>query len=703
MATATGDPSRVFDGFTNLQTGVDGGRSPSLILQTSVAAASNTTFRGSYAQTRDSWSNRPITVPSSLANRWTGIYQGSEFYDGEGVPSGWLISRGGRIFFLDASTFALKEITISATVTVTTAFTVNALNELDTVNVSDAEEFTVGQNLLIDSGSFQVKAIFSNSIQVQYQGGFVSLPHTVAAGDVVQDSSGNSIAAYDQNQETDDFVFIFQAEKWGIILAGQHSPLIWDGNKLRRSGVNEIPPGILGAYGWGRIWITLPDRRSFVAGNLVGDQSGGGTAQEGFRDSILKFTENNFLNGGGTFSIPQNAGKINTMQFLATQDTSLGMGVLLVGTQRMIFSVNAPVDRTTWQNLTYPIQTVSLLDYGPEGPRSSVSINGDMWYRSFDGYRSFIVARRQFGMPGNTPMSQEVSPILSFDTLDLLFWGSGIYFDNYMIQTISPFRTAAGVLHRGFVVINFDLISDLRQKLPPAWEGVWSGLNIFQITKGRIDNEERAFCFVMGNDIELWEISGDLGPSSLTLTSRGAQKGSTGDSINGVTTPIAAFIETQSYAFGSPFTLLKLRMAEFYIDDIADNVTVTVKFQPDQYPDWITWGTFSFCATVSQCTFTSSLNNVCQVFKANAAQYAARVTLPQPQEALCSVIAGRPLNFGFEFQLRIEWTGHCRFRVMRLHANLVDLPSEGECAVAPTCVAFPFCDTNYFAYSSRGS
>jgi hypothetical protein len=678
------DKARVLDGFTNLSTGMDAGKSKSLILASSVANACNVSFRGSYVHTRPPWTNIPITVPASLTSRWTGIYQGAEFYDGQGVASGWIISRGGLIFFLDSSNFTLKEITVQTPVTVTVDFTVPALNATLNIEVTTQSVFSVGQTIVIDGGQYQVQNLFTNEILAEYLGGSTT-GATVKSGDAITDTSGNQLIFYDANQSTDDFVYIFQAEQYGIILAGQESPLIWDGNSLRRAGVNEIPPGILGAYGWGRIWITLPDQRSFVAGNLVGDQSSG-TAQAGFRDAILKFTDNNFLNGGGTFTIPVNAGKITTMQFLATQDTSLGVGVLLVGTTNAVFSVNAPVDRTTWQNLSYPIQTVSLIDYGPEGPRNSVSVNGDMWYRSVDGIRAFMVVRRYFGDPGNVPMSHEMDPVLSDDTDDLLFYGSGIYFDNKLLETFSPLRTPNGVQHRGMVSINYDLISDLRQKLPPAWEGVHTGVQILQLTKGRINDVERGFMFVAGpSNLELWEI----------------QRQGLHDSITPIKTYIASWMITRSFSFSSTFQLKKLYMLELYLDDIADEVRMTVKFQPDQYPDWVLWGTLQFCASVTQCQLSATVNGVCQVFKTNARQYAARVLLPQPPEALCNSIPGMPpLNLGYEFALKIEWQGHVQVRHCQLHAKVVDQPMEGYCQAAAACAAFPICGLNYFTYSS---
>jgi hypothetical protein len=424
-----------------------------------------------------------------------------------------------------------------------------------------------------------------------------------------------------------------------------------------------------------------------VAGDLVFGPSG--TAQNGFRDAILKFTENTFLNEGGSFGVPYNAGPITAMQFLATQDTSLGVGVLLVGTTNMVFSVNAPVDRTTWKNLQYPIQTISLIDYGPEGPRSAISVNGDMWYRSLDGIRSFIVARRLFGSPGNTPMSHEVT-ILDDDTNALLFFGSWVLFDNRIFMTVSPFmQPNQQVAHRGLIVMNFDLVSDLRQKQAPAWEGISTGLNVLQIGKARIKDDERCFIWAQGaTDLELWEVSTE-GIADEFTTAPGGR-------VTVTSKPIAALLQTRAEDYGVPMELKRLVMGEIYLEDIADNVTLTISFKPDQYPNWITWQTIALCSTVTQC----APNVDACIFQVNARGYAARLTLPQPADT-CNGITGKPMREFHECQFQLTWTGNVTIKRFFTHIKLQTQPTEGSCPPTVQCVVFPSCPDNFFTYDSH--
>lgn len=688
----------VFDGWTSLEGGVDSGISPSLIARNQVASACNYSFRDAFIKTRPPWINLPLEfVNDAVESRFSGKFQGSVFYQSRFGTSGFVVSRGGKLFLITLGiTNVVSEITPTLVIVTTEDFTVPAPAGSVVVFVNSETELEVGDNIIIDSGSYTITNRATGEITVTYNGGAANA--TAEAGSSILTAGGDPIIEFQTNPGFLDFVHLFVAENYVIVLAEQQKPVIYDGFSARRAGIGEIPSGVLGVYGWGRIWITLNDRKSFVAGDIVRGPSG--TAPLDYVDSILKFTENDFLNEGGAFGVPFNAGLITSMNFLNTQDTSLGIGVLLIGTTNMVFSVNAPVDRTTWKNLEYPIQTVSLLDYGPQGPRSTISINGDMWYRSVDGIRSFIVARRDINVWGNTPMSREIDPVLNFDTENLLFYGSSVLFDNKFFITVSPYQGDIGMAHRGLECINFDLISNLRGKSSPAWEGIKSGVNIFQVLKGTIHNTERMFAFVNSedDDVELWEMKPETNSGYYDQFTE----------IEGINseitrTSIQSWLDTKSYDFGNPLQPKLLNMAEIFMDEIVDTVTLVIKFKPDQYPTWLTWATISICANVSQCTVATPGEFSCTVWAQRQKQYAARIRLPEPPET-CNTIAGTPVNRGHEFQFRFEQTGHARIRMFRAHAIPQQLDTVGECPGEAECKTFEACDEDWFTYSiNRGS
>ncbi len=485
---------------------------------------------------------------------------------------------------------------------------------------------------------------------------------------------------------TIDFVHIFQGEQYGIFLGLQQKPVIFDGNSSRTAGPKEIPSGVIGLYAWGRIWVALSDFRTFAAGDLV--YSITNTTAD-----ILGFTENTFLNEGGFFAVPSSAGTITAMLALATIDTSLGIGPILIGTSTSMISVNAPVDRTTWKNLTYPIQTISLLDYGPVGPRSTLSAFNDVWFRSLDGVRSFIIARRNTISPGNVPLSHEVSPVLDADTDDLLFKGSSVVFQNRLMQTVAP-RTVedSGVVHDGLAVINFDALSTIAGKQPPIWEGFWCGLSILQVLKGRIHGTERAFAIALNEDngvIELWEFTRESAGGFYDT-----YRSVSGSNTTLVRTSIGTTLHTKRYEWER---LVKLITGELYLDEIVDEITLTIKFKPDEYPEWITWTTLHLCASVSQCSISTPEQFTCHIWKPKARGYAARILLPRPPES-CNVQAGMLIDRGYAFQFRLEGTGHFQTRKFRPHLRVESDKMEGECPGVAVCTSFEHCDDAWFSY-----
>lgn len=686
MASVNTDRSRAHFALNIATGGMDGGSNPSLIMPDQYALGINVTNRGNFLRTRNPWGNLPLSFHDGdgTEERWSGKFQGAMVYQGfTPDQTCWIVSRGGKLFKIAKTTRIITEITPVTLITTTENFTIPIIGNTVVVQVISESPFATGNTVVIAGAEYIVSNRGTNTLTLTNVSGVATT--VISSGTPIYFLSGVQAKEWQTHDPNAELIYMFQAELWAIICRGQFRTVFFDGVSSRVAGFREIPPCVLGAYGWGRIWYTLNDYRSYGAGDIIYGDSG--TVAYRGRDAILKVTENDFLNEGGTFSAPQNAGPITSMQFLETQDTSLGVGVLLMGTTNGVFSNNAPIDRTQWKNLTYPIQTISLLDYGPQGPRSTISVNADMWHRALDGVRSFIVARRNFGQPGNTPVSFEVSNVLRQDTQFLLPFGSATQFDNRLLMTVAPHRTDNGIEHKGIAVINFDLVSTLRGKLPISWEGLYTGLNIMQVLKGTIDGNERGFIFAVNDDdeIELWEMFKDGTYDTFQE----------GDVIT--RTPIESVIETRLSNFGvRPDDMLKLRMGMLWIDDIVDTVTVTIKWRPDELPTWILWKSFTICADVSQCEPPPA----CAVWKPKARGYRARYSLPQPPES-CSEV-GIPVILGFELQFRIEITGHARLKMFRAAANIETVPMEGSdaCTNKP-CQVINGCGIGFFNYTSR--
>ena len=287
----------------------------------------------------------------------------------------------------------------------------------------------------------------------------------------------------DPNPSVLEKAYMVQAEQYVIIQDGQSLPVIYDGATCRRSLGDEVPIGSGPmAYGMGRLWVA--DGDTYLAGDLVGGATG-----------VLKFTENTYFNEGGRFTIPLQSGQITSMQFTAAPNTSLGQGELLVATPDSVFSCQVPTDRTIWKNLTYPTQTILLITNGSQSQEAMTVVNSDVFMRSKDGIRSIIQAVRNFKELGNVPVSREMERILPFDSDRLQKYTSAIVFDNRFLMTAAPRPITNGCYFENIVALDFDLISSMGERLPAAYDGVWSGLNALRLIKGRFNGVDRAFAF----------------------------------------------------------------------------------------------------------------------------------------------------------------------------------------------------------------
>lgn len=406
------------------------------------------------------------------------------------------------------------------------------------------------------------------------------------------------------------------------------------------SYIPEVPVGKMGAYSMGRNWMALANGRTYWASDLVGSSSG--IPSLGGRDAVLKYITNTLLQQGGNFIVPGASSNITAIIGTTQLDTSLGQGPLAVLTNGAVYSNQAPPDNTTWASLTFPIQTVSLSGAGALSQESTQAVNGDTIFRSIQGLSSLIIARRDFNVWGNVPISREVGPILAADSPSLLGYCKAIYFDNRYLVTASPTSSSQGVYHTGIIALDFDPLSSLRGKLPAVYDGLWTGLNVLHLLKGTFQGVERAFAFHLNIDdkkIELWEI-----------TSTGQ-----GQFFDNNTTAISFRMEGPGMNFGqtNPKTqkLLRLVDGEINIDSLIGTVHFQAFYKPDQYPNWIPW--YSWDETAS--------GNISPNFR-------PRIGLGEPSPRFMDPSTNRPMREAYTFQFALVITGQCRFRGARFWA-----------------------------------
>lgn len=474
-------------------------------------------------------------------------------------------------------------------------------------------------------------------------------------------------------------------------------------------------------------------------------------ANVGALSDILRFSETTYLDEGGSLQVPSALGRITGMIFMPVQDTGTGQGDLLVFSDQGVVSFSVSVPRSVWKE-TAGFQRVAFSTVGATSHESLVTSNGDIFFRSFDGLRTYRNARAELNAFGQVPISAELNSILPYDTTSMLTTCSAIVFDNRLLFTASPkidytnFSNNRPELLRPITfsmiaALDFTTLSSVGGKRAASYDGVWRGFDVTRLVTGLILGKSRAFAFCVDYTTDasnsLWEITTDSPYDERADTSP---------------VPIKSILETRTFALGSPSEIKKLIRADFWISNLRGSTDFDVYWRPDEYPCWRTWHSFTRCAQVENCIipgvateFNQAANTVTINFRSSAIQYyrisqGGIFTLPlqftdgpddsaiisnaltlagishssvtrsggpfpnysylitgigsdvliipvkDPATLACSEefvvknlqpqyrpqirmptppedadpIVGRPYYFGNDFQLRIEWLGHCR-------------------------------------------
>jgi hypothetical protein len=680
-------PRTLYDSIGSLSGGVNEGISPLELPPNTMSAAVNTTIRGGFVTHRAAYTKKTVeftdedTQTAFQGNR----FQGGCFYFGDDQLSSLMAMVSGRLFqiqFQTDDTITCREITISGGVTNPNRNQAWLWQSEKYVIVQDGQSnpiFFDGTGTAARSNygtptvvTTTTTSDFASGDGIPEVGTFDDIDLTAVTSLVV----GNTVTF--QNIGTFQVLAIAGLTVTLLNIAaypvGQTVPIPTTVSYSVSVGT-QLPPGRMGAYGMGRNWICLTDGKQFVASDIVGGASG--TAANNFRDAPLYITENLFIKGGGNFTVPGSVGDIQAMTFAATLDASLGQGPLQVFTANTVFSCQAPVDRLTWQSINNPILTESLIAFGATGQWSTVLANGDILFRSPDGERSLILARREFNTWGNVPISREVATYLNTDDPGLLPWSSAIVFDNRLLLTAGTTNSEQGVYFKGIVPLNFDPLSTIRGKQPSVWDsGIWTGLNVLQLLTGRVNGVPRAFAFVLNTNpgfekIELWEIHKSYDP---TLPA-GAQPGVPIYDNNGFQDlPITWRFDSSALRFGIPeqdHKLLALSNGELWVGDLRGTVTFQTQYRADQYPCWTNWHQWQECQSATSSDSRPG--------------FRPRMGLGQPTGTGCDPTNNRPARNGFTFQVRTIINGHCVLFGEYFEAQEQMQPVYAFAACSPAC------------------
>jgi hypothetical protein len=529
---------------------------------------------------------RFIAIQGAILVQGAIVYQDPR----EGNPSQMIVVADGNIYtlnFEDASCFLLNPtdgISPDVPVYMTQA-------ERFLVIQTGKDEPRVYDGYLLRRASYYGDQVIPIGKQMAYGQGrlFVAVNEgaEIVAGDLVFGGSTTNVAITSSSAANP--AVITTAKDHGFVA----------GDQITIQGHSSSPP-INSTYTVG----TTSSTTTFTIPVAVTSAGKGGFVSRfnaGQDSDLLRFTENTFLNEGGSFAPTGKVGRITGLVFLPVQDTSTGQGDLIAFCERgaVTFQVSAPRDQ--WKNLQ-GFQRVLFDNIGSTSD-SIIPVNGDLFFRSREGngIRTYRNARAEADGYGQTPVSAEIDPVLKQDTQWMLDRVSFANFDNRLLMTCLPKqypRRAATpesaaefaeepvpTLYDGIAVLDFQSVSTGRGKAAAVFDGVWTGLRIYKLVQGTFDGEPRCFAVCQHEDAtgrrnEIWEVSRS---DEYDTPVEGPRL-------------INAGIVTRSYDFRDTMSLKKLLRCDLWFDDIGggpDNLfTCSLAYRPDDYPNFTTWQTF---------------------------------------------------------------------------------------------------------------
>lgn len=544
----------------------------------------------------------------------------------------------------------------------------------------------------IPSGRFQGAFIFRSRI--------IDYLAVVVDGALYLINLATGVRIYCDTFPTTDFdrAYFVQADRYLIVQNGitrptENWPIIMDSQLLLDNGTVQIftsesgwaylgdqvnynakrvPIGTHMAYGQGRLFVTVSrlwdngllsgsaqwlyqaPNKYFVAGDILAPDN---------PDSVLAFTELDYLAQGGAFSLPTEHGEVTGMQFYRNAATGTGVGELIVAGEYGLsaFGVGAP--RAQWADISLAQSLFS--NHGVESDRAFIPVNNDLAFRSVDGIRFMRFSKSDSEGSGSLvslPQSMEISTLLDLDSATERHASSMACVDERVFLTTGAAELAdATVNTKAFSFIApLDLYvigatqadKNFNAKGTPAFDGLWNGpemLQILNIPRGD-DSFLGAISRVSDTQTELWI----LDPTA---------------TYDGESDRPLCRVETKSFEWGDPTVLKEFKFAEVWLSDLRGPLDITMYWRSDNYALWVKCNSIH----VEACDTGE-----------RQARYALRFS--PTAEGMFDPVSNRTLTKGYEFQFCLEWRGVAMIEKVRLISMPQPLPTPNVGCDIEVCV-----------------
>jgi len=406
-------------------------------------------------------------------------------------------------------------------------------------------------------------------------------------------------------------------------------------------------PGTVMGFAHGRIHMvprylpsTTDNGRTLILSSDVTDVEDPSTC--------LYVTEDYYLSEGGPLSLPLEMGYIYGVAPFRNNQTGTGYGSLVVFARRGVCAFDMSIPRSQWKADDQQLGQVLFFGPGTTSPWSIFSVNGDLAYRGPDGIRFIRYTGSNLqggsGVLSNIPQSAEMSPYLDADLSDYMPYVSGSVCNNRL------YMTTGGTGIRCFqaaIVLDLAVVSGFQGAEAPIYNGIWQlpgQAPIAQVLTAYRDDIEAQYAFAEGPELYRLDETAVLDEGGARIRSR---------------------IVTKLFDFDTAVNVLRLKFIELGLSDLYHDVDITMRFRPEGFPLWTTFGTKHI--EVPEGSLPQRRRKVRLGF------YNALLDSCDPaiQEILCQ---------GQAFQIMLEFEGYNKVNYMRLVVSDLGDDKADPCA-----------------------
>jgi len=281
-------------------------------------------------------------------------------------------------------------------------------------------------------------------------------------------------------------VWIQQRNKWIVAQDGVSPPAVSEGDLITQEVTpTGIPIGTLMADGWHRMVVVSPDRRRIYFSDHEMDPN----------STPISFTQQtDYYATARYFEFPPSLGKIMGLAFTPFQDSSTGIGPLVVWGEAGTRAYNIAVPREQW--VTSDISQTILPSVGASSFFSYADKGSQLVFRDHNGRIRTIKNAQQFeATDADITNDFPIQPLLESEDKVLAQHSRAVSFDNRVLLLTHPRRdyladNRFNVVHKGIAVIENENLSDKQD----VWS-FWTGHNICALDVGNVDGEEMCLAF----------------------------------------------------------------------------------------------------------------------------------------------------------------------------------------------------------------